>query len=509
MRAQRVEDTPGGRLPAVADPLRPFESRSAGVATTERVLFGRLTTEDPVQAVVRRIRTAIGLGILTDGQKLPKEADLARQLGVTAFSLREALSALRDAGLIVTRVGKNGGSYVQRPPASDSIAEEQLTGLTATELRDLGDWRAVLVTYAAWLAAQRASAASSDRLASYAEELADADTAAAARRALGRFHVELAAAAQSMRLTRAELALHEEFDWLVQVLLRDETHRRAIVRTMLEVSATVRAGDAAAAWVAGEQLTAYLVTELTRSRLRLIAAGSAGPGPKRRRAGDIVAELRRISKQTVGILEDIADDVAAGVTMPPTSGELNGVVARSVLPRLGRVEDLVHGVGFMAEVGLLPEAEYWMEWWQRASDGTFDRDYSHQLDPSLDDFYEYGSQDYLTRPRATGRPNAMGPYIDHGGVDDYLVTVSLPVAREGTFLGVICIDIRVAGLERALSPWLARADGTCLVLNAESRVLLSNAVRYNVGDVLPQSSDLSLTDVGWFGWVVARAPEEP
>ena len=59
-------------------------SRSATIAATKRVLFGHLQTEDAASAVARRLRTAIGLGVLAHGEKLPKELDLARQLGVTA-----------------------------------------------------------------------------------------------------------------------------------------------------------------------------------------------------------------------------------------------------------------------------------------------------------------------------------------------------------------------------------------------------------------------------------------
>ena len=233
------------------DPLRPFDQRSATAATTKRVLFGHLHTEDAASAVARRLRTAIGLGVLTDGERLPKEVDLARQLGVTAFSLREALGTLRSEGLIVTRVGKNGGSYVGHPPAGQSMAGEELVRLSATELRDLGDWRAALTTYGACLAAQREPEPTGERLAACAEELVAADNSAAARRALGRFHVELAAGAQSIRLTRAELLMHEEFDWLVQVLLDGEGHRRAIAQAMQAVSISVRVGDENAAWGAG------------------------------------------------------------------------------------------------------------------------------------------------------------------------------------------------------------------------------------------------------------------
>jgi DNA-binding FadR family transcriptional regulator len=498
-------DAERSQTPSTGDPLRPFDKLSATAATTKRVLFGHLHTEDAASAVARRLRTAIGLGVLTDGEKLPKEVDLAQQLGVTAFSLREALGTLRNEGLIVTRVGKNGGSYVEHPPAGQSMAGEELVRLTATELRDLGDWRAALTTHAAWLAAQREPDRTGERLAGCVEELVAADNSAAARRALGRFHVELAAGAQSMRLTRAELVMHEEFDWLVQVLLEGDGHRQAVAQAMHAVSTSVSAGDADAAWHAGERMVSYLLTELMRARLQMIAARySQSRRESRGDLGDLAAELRLIFDRTVQLLADIGHEVSGAFDKQPPARELYAEVARKVLPRLGQLDDVVHGLGFMAEVGILAETRYWIEWWQRTSDGTFDRDYSHQLDTKRDDFYDYASKGYMTRPRDTREPSAMGPYIDYGGVDDYLVTVSVPVTNNGVFVGIMAADIRVASLERAVAPWLAQADGACILLNSDSRVLLSNSVRYNVGDVLPTEADLSFTEVGRFGWVIGR-----
>ena len=487
--------------------MRPFAQHSATIAAAKRVLFGHLQTEDAASAVARRLRTAIGLGVLSPGEKLPKEVDLARQLGVTAFSLREALGVLRSEGLIVTRVGKNGGSYVELPPAGESMAGDELVRLSASELRDLGDWRAALTTYAAWLAARRGADAIGDTLAACADELVASAGAAAARRALGRFHVELSAGAQSMRLTRAELLVHEEFDWLVQVLLQQDDHRRTIAETMRAVAGTVRAGDADAAWRAGERMVSYVVTELMRARLRMIAERF----PRSRRgskSGDLAAELRLIFDRIVKQLEAMGTEVAGAFGRTRSARDLNAEVARSVLPRLGKLDDIVHGLGFMAEVGVLTETTHWMEWWQRAADGTFDRDYRHQLDASRDDFYDYSTKGYMTRPRTTGEPSALGPYIDHGGVDDSIVTVSLPVTAEGTFVGIMAADILVANLERSVSPWLAQADGVCLLLNPDSRVLVSNSVRYNVGDVFPADADLTRTEVGCFGWVIGRADDE-
>ena len=469
------------------------------------MLFGHLQTEDAASAVVRRLRTAIGLGVLSDGEKLPREADLAKQLGVTAFSLREALGILRGEGLIVTRVGKRGGSYVVRPPVGESMAGEDLVRLSATELRDLGDWRTALTTYGAQLAARRAATSTGGLLSAYVEEMIAAEGPAGARRTLGRFHVELSAGAQSMRLTRAELAAHEEFDWLVQVLLHDQNQRHAVAARMRAVAASVGAGDPGAAWRAAEQLVSYLVTELMRTRLLMIA-DRAQTGPTQLDSQGLAEQLRGILGRTVRALEESATEVADYFERQPSSRELYADVAHAVMPRLGDLPEVVYGIGFMAEVGVLPEAPHWMEWWQRAVDGAFDRDYTHQLDSTRDDFYDYGSKAYLTQPRQTGVPSAMGPYVDHGGVGETIITVSVPVLRPtGTFVGIMAADLRVAGLEQALSPWLASAERDCVVLNADRRVLLSNSAQYNAGDLLPADTRLGLTDIGCFGWQLGQS----
>src|SRR4028118_286256 len=73
------------------------------------------------EAVVRRVGSAIGLGLLGDGEQLPTEADLATMLNVSTVTLREALAELRGLGLVETRRGRGGGSFVR--PRDDGLAE--------------------------------------------------------------------------------------------------------------------------------------------------------------------------------------------------------------------------------------------------------------------------------------------------------------------------------------------------------------------------------------------------
>lgn len=63
--------------------------------------------------IADQLRALIGKGKVAPGARLPAERDLARQLGVSRPSLREALIALEVEGLLDVRVGS--GIYVSQP----------------------------------------------------------------------------------------------------------------------------------------------------------------------------------------------------------------------------------------------------------------------------------------------------------------------------------------------------------------------------------------------------------
>ena len=55
---------------------------------------------------------------LPEGADLPTERDLGEQAGVSRATVREALRILDIEGLIDTRLGRNGGSFVARPTSA-------------------------------------------------------------------------------------------------------------------------------------------------------------------------------------------------------------------------------------------------------------------------------------------------------------------------------------------------------------------------------------------------------
>ena len=68
------------------------------------------------EACVEQLATAIRLGVYPRGSALPPERDLAERLQVSRATLREAMAALREAGLVETTRGRGGGTVVTLKP---------------------------------------------------------------------------------------------------------------------------------------------------------------------------------------------------------------------------------------------------------------------------------------------------------------------------------------------------------------------------------------------------------
>jgi GntR family transcriptional regulator, transcriptional repressor for pyruvate dehydrogenase complex len=185
-------------------------------------VFAPLDQDSRAEIVARRLSDAIALGLLRDGAQLPSESDLAARFGVATVTVREALTTLRHRGLLETRRGRGGGSFVTAPkdPAR-SVLLARLAEVSALDLRDLGDHYAALGGSAARLAAERAGPEDLERLEEAMKDLDNATSARERRRAEGQFHVEVAAAAQSARLTREEIRLQTEVGPLLWLALDD------------------------------------------------------------------------------------------------------------------------------------------------------------------------------------------------------------------------------------------------------------------------------------------------
>lgn len=171
------------------------------------------------EACVEQLATAIRLGVYPLGTTLPAERDLAERLGVSRATLREAMAALRQAGLIETRRGRGGGTVVTLKPRTPSARKAaRISAAQRADWLDVLEYRRITEPGAAYLAAQRKQdrALADDQCDQLRSALADVDGArkpASHRQADSRLHLTVATLTGSPRLVEAvtdvQRVLHE------------------------------------------------------------------------------------------------------------------------------------------------------------------------------------------------------------------------------------------------------------------------------------------------------------
>ncbi|WP_036419449.1 FadR/GntR family transcriptional regulator [Mycobacterium sp. 155] len=174
-------------------------------------IYRSLPEIERADAIVDRISKAIALGLLKVGERLPPEAALSEMFGVGGATLREALSELRERGVVETRRGRSGGTFVvNQPEPQTDIMQDWFLSTSISEIRDIGDEHSAIAAATIRLACERAEAHDFDRLQELARALVLAETPETRASADSRFHIELAVSAQSPRLANAEIRLQEE-----------------------------------------------------------------------------------------------------------------------------------------------------------------------------------------------------------------------------------------------------------------------------------------------------------
>src|SRR3954449_4107968 len=76
------------------------------------------------EETVERLGTAIRLGLLQPGSRLPPERELADELQISRSTLRQALTTLEQSGHLIQRRGRTGGTFVaSEPPLAQAGGE--------------------------------------------------------------------------------------------------------------------------------------------------------------------------------------------------------------------------------------------------------------------------------------------------------------------------------------------------------------------------------------------------
>lgn len=176
-----------------------YVRRVQALSTATEAVFGPVQTPTTFEETVERLGTAIRIGLLPAGARLPPERELAGQLHISRSTLRQAITALTESGHLSSVRGRAGGTFVSKTPPLTSRGQVELTG----RWREMLDYRIAVETGTALLAAERATP---EALAALEQQIAVMDAArdfSVYRRADVAFHLGLAEAAQAPKLVAA------------------------------------------------------------------------------------------------------------------------------------------------------------------------------------------------------------------------------------------------------------------------------------------------------------------
>jgi GntR family transcriptional repressor for pyruvate dehydrogenase complex len=202
--------------------------RDAALETVFKPVRPPTTFEETVE----RLGTAIRLGLLPAGSKLPAERNLAARLRISRSTLRQALTTLVQSGHLVSHRGRTGGTFVaERPP----LAEQNGQPLGADAWAVL-DYRVAIETGATILAAERADDEQLDVLDALVRRMSEVGDFEDYRRADIRFHIGVAEAAGSPRLVTAMTEVQGQVSDLIALIPHPEevlTHSNAQHRRLV------------------------------------------------------------------------------------------------------------------------------------------------------------------------------------------------------------------------------------------------------------------------------------
>lgn len=199
----------------------PLDDR--GLPDLAQVVLRPVRGHHAFEACVEQLATAIRLGVHPNGSTLPSERELAERLHVSRATVREAITALRTAGMVETRRGRGGGSVVTFSPRRPRARTRAPSPDTLASWLDCLTFRRIVEPGAVATAASLDLTEKQRRLLTAAyDAVSRASGSGAHRQADSRFHLAFASVTGSPSIidavTRVQAALH---DMLLQIPVYD------------------------------------------------------------------------------------------------------------------------------------------------------------------------------------------------------------------------------------------------------------------------------------------------
>ncbi len=217
---------------------------SDGTGATTESLFAPVRSQSTFEETLERLGTAIKLGLLEAGERLPAERELCTRMEISRSTLRQALTALVQSGHLHAVRGRGGGTFVAEHPPWRPVPSPALLA----DWRGACDARLSVEVGVAMLAAERATAEALTALERLVDAMDDQVTDFEAYRQTDvRLHVGLAQAAGSQRLVIAMTEAQGEMTDLIAYIAHPPEVLAWANGQHARLLAAIRRGDSAQA----------------------------------------------------------------------------------------------------------------------------------------------------------------------------------------------------------------------------------------------------------------------
>lgn len=207
------------------------------------------------ERLAHQILAAVSVGVLQPGERLPSERQISADLGVSRTSVRLALNRLSALGVVESRRGRHGGTFVGTWQGSAESAQmvRQTLEPVRRDLEAMIDFRSLVEQLIARTAAERHSRADARAMRSALSAYRAAENAEKSREADRALHSAIANSAGNEHLAQLSADLVSRVNLgFANEPYSPELHRRAAKQHAALVKAvTARDGDRSAQ-IAGE-----------------------------------------------------------------------------------------------------------------------------------------------------------------------------------------------------------------------------------------------------------------
>jgi DNA-binding FadR family transcriptional regulator len=195
--------------------------------------------------VAEQIRRHIALRLISPGESLPSERELAAIFGVGRPTIQHALRLLEADRLVEARRGRRGGTFVSAPAEDEGAMDEMLARILRRrgELEEVLIYRRLLEPQVARHAAGTRRKADVTALAEAIENMTSATTEADYMRHDTAFHLAIARATRNRFLVGAVEDTRLRLNDVVSLLPESDAWHRRLSREHEEIAKAIEMRD--------------------------------------------------------------------------------------------------------------------------------------------------------------------------------------------------------------------------------------------------------------------------